>query len=57
MNNYQLAPMQALAVNYIPMPLDIVEPLPQMQPQGLSNEQGSVVDSINPAITGTASLN
>jgi len=57
MNNYQLAPMQAPAANYIPMPLDIVEPLPQMQPQGLSNEQGSVVDSIKPAITDTALLN
>jgi len=45
-------PMQAPTPNYIPMPLDIPE-----QPLATDGGQGSVVDSLSPISTGTASLN
>jgi len=45
-------PIQAPMPNYIPMPLDI-----PVQPLATDGGQGSVVDSLNPISTGTASLN
>ncbi len=45
-------PIQAPMPNYIPMPLEI-----PVQPLATDGGQGSVVDSLNPVSTGTASLN
>jgi len=49
--SYGNIPIQAPMPNYIPMPLDI-----PVQPLATDGGQGSVVDSLNPISTGTASL-
>ncbi len=54
--NMNTAPVQMIPMpNYMPpMPLDIPA---ASQPQTIDGVQGSVVDSLNPALIGTASLN
>jgi hypothetical protein len=53
------APVQTVPMpSYIPpIPLDIPAPQPQMQQQVIDGVQGSVVDSLSPALIGTASVN